>query len=133
MQAAFSLSTPTSITRSTKSPPSLYKTKPRTKTVLPCPQVKTTAEPLAFNYNSTFSVFPAEACEVVGGAACATIVCPDVKPRAETAGNYGRWVLAEQVDREYLQYEEAKTVFRSEACDDLGGEFCEAEYQTGDY
>ncbi|CAN6472451.1 unnamed protein product [Victoria cruziana] len=127
MQAALSLSAPTSITRSTKSPPSLYNTKPRRSFILPRPQVKTAAEPLAFNYNSYFSVFPAEACEVVGGNACPTIICPDVKPSALAARNAGRRISVEEVDREYLQYEEAQTVFRSEACDDLGGEFCEAE------
>nr|ACG30094.1 hypothetical protein [Zea mays] len=35
------------------------------------------------------------------------------------------------VDRDYLSYDEPKTVFPGEACDDLGGEFCEAPYQDG--
>jgi len=35
------------------------------------------------------------------------------------------------VERDYLSYDEPKTVFPGEACDDLGGEFCEAPYQAG--
>ena len=41
--------------------------------------------------------------------------------------------VTEPVDREYLQYDSPKTVFPAEACDDLGGEFCDPEYQKGVY
>ena len=42
-------------------------------------------------------------------------------------------VVTENVEREYLEYDDPKTVFRGEACDDLGGTFCETEYQKGVY
>ena len=38
-------------------------------------------------------------------------------------------MASEPVDREYEEYNSPKTVFREEACDDLGGEFCEPDFQ----
>ncbi|VAH57055.1 unnamed protein product [Triticum turgidum subsp. durum] len=63
------------------------------------------------DYSSSVSVFPMEACDLVGGEACEAQMYPEV-------------------EREYLAYDGPKTVFPDEACDDLGGEFCEAPYQT---
>ncbi|KAG4912611.1 Light-regulated protein 1, chloroplastic [Glycine soja] len=82
------------------------------------------------DYNSAFSVFPAEACETVGGEACMAEMYPEAKlqPEAKTPR-----VVTENVEREYLEYDDPKTVFRGEACDDLGGTFCETEYQKGVY
>ncbi|KAL6350295.1 hypothetical protein AAG906_004243 [Vitis piasezkii] len=84
----------------------------------PFPPLRATSKlqetPSTVDYSSTTSVFPAEACEVVGGEAC----------DAEMSATEG-------VDREYLEYNSPKTVFPGEACDDLGGEFCEPEYQEG--
>ncbi|KAG5588496.1 hypothetical protein H5410_048930 [Solanum commersonii] len=80
------------------------------------------------------SVFPAEACETIGGEACDVEMYPETKPKSTpSATASSNTPSSESVDREYLAYNEPKTVFLSEACDDLGGEFCEAEYQTGVY
>ncbi|KAK3160077.1 hypothetical protein QOZ80_1BG0054930 [Eleusine coracana subsp. coracana] len=82
------------------------------------------AEPAEFDYSSIFSVFPMEACELLGGEACSAQMYPEVKLKAPAAAADSR--RAEEVERDYLAYDEQKTVFLSEACDDLGGEFCEA-------
>ncbi|KAK8480910.1 hypothetical protein V6N13_080270 [Hibiscus sabdariffa] len=82
------------------------------------------------DYSSTASVFPAEACETVGGEACDVEMFPEVKLQKEAESNKDK-AGSEQVDREYLEYNSPKTVFIGEACDDLGGEFCEPEYQKG--
>ncbi|KZV14435.1 Light-regulated protein precursor [Dorcoceras hygrometricum] len=56
---------------------------------------------LEVDYSSPVSVFPAEACETIGGDACAADTCPEVKPEAtNTRNNIGR----EAVDREYVDY-----------------------------
>ncbi|KAF5757604.1 putative light regulated Lir1 [Helianthus annuus] len=73
------------------------------------------------------SVFPAEACEILGGVACDVEMFPETKPKeANTASSKHKVTTT---DREYLQYDSPKTVFIAEACDDLGGEFCEPAYQ----
>ncbi|KAM0925661.1 hypothetical protein ACQ4PT_004051 [Festuca glaucescens] len=87
------------------------------------------------DYSSNVSVFPMEACDLVGGEACkAAEMYPETKlggsSAVDVAGSGSR-VREEEVEREYLSYDEPKTVFPGEACDDLGGEFCEAPYQTG--
>ena len=80
------------------------------------------------------SVFPAEACETVGGVACDVEMFPETKlrlreepPKAAKVGP-GPGPTSETVDREYLEYNSPKTVFIAEACDDLGGEFCDPEW-----
>ncbi|KAL3731131.1 hypothetical protein ACJRO7_028063 [Eucalyptus globulus] len=82
------------------------------------------------DYNSTASVFPAEACETVGGEACNVEMYPEVKLKPEPRSGKPR-TSSEPVDREYYEYDSPNTVFLGEACDDLGGEFCEAEFQRG--
>ncbi|CAA7400504.1 unnamed protein product [Spirodela intermedia] len=101
----------------------------RRSTHLPSLAVAAAPENLIVDYSSSTSVFPAEACETIGGDACAVEMFPEVKPpqQAAAAARAG----AEEVDREYLDYSERKTVFPGEACDDLGGEFCDPEYQQG--
>ncbi|MED6171637.1 hypothetical protein PIB30_042462 [Stylosanthes scabra] len=84
------------------------------------------------DYNSLFSVFPAEACETVGGEACLAEMYPEVRIQPEARKDEPR-VALESVDREYLEYNDPKTVFLGEACDELGGMFCEREYQKGVY
>ncbi|XP_050270653.1 light-regulated protein 1, chloroplastic-like [Quercus robur] len=84
------------------------------------------------DYNSEISVFPAEACETIGGDACLADIYPEVRLQPEARNNTAR-IASENADREYLQYTDAKTVFLAEACDDLGGIFCEREYQRGVY
>ncbi|KAL2939601.1 Light-regulated protein 1 chloroplastic [Bienertia sinuspersici] len=73
-------------------------------------------------------VFPAEACDIVGGNACAAVMYPEVKldtPKKMSQTNSN--VVTEQFDREYFDYSiDPRSVLREEACDDLGGEFCEA-------
>ncbi|KGN46414.1 light-regulated protein-like [Cucumis sativus] len=87
-------------------------------------------DPSTVDYSSMSSVFPAEACDTVGGEACDVEMYPEVKLKPEAKkGNS----VTEPVEREYLQYDSPKTVFPAEACDDLGGEFCDPEYQKGVY
>ncbi|KAE8697435.1 Detected protein of unknown function [Hibiscus syriacus] len=64
------------------------------------------------------SVFPAEACETIGGDACAADIYPEVRLQQEARTNSPRTTTE---------------VFCAEACDDLGGEFCSREYQRGVY
>ncbi|XP_059633463.1 light-regulated protein, chloroplastic [Cornus florida] len=100
-----------------------------------CPPVNVTVATYdnpAVDYNSKNSVFPAEACETIGGEACDAEMYPEVKLKPETKNNKTK-ATSELVDREYLEYDGPKTVFPAEACDDLGGEFCEPEYQSGVY
>ncbi|XP_022752227.1 light-regulated protein-like [Durio zibethinus] len=78
------------------------------------------------------SVFPAEACETIGGDACRANIYPEVKLQSEARNDFPR-TATELIDREYLEYNDAKTVFCAEACDDLGGEFCGREYQREVY
>ncbi|KAG7563651.1 Light regulated Lir1 [Arabidopsis suecica] len=86
-----------------------------------------TSDPNTVDYNSSLlSVFPAEACEVISGYACSADIYPEVKLDTKPVS---RPVASEPVDREYEEYNNPKTVFREEACDDLGGEFCEPGYQ----
>ncbi|KAL1808780.1 hypothetical protein ACET3Z_025770 [Daucus carota] len=85
------------------------------------------------DYNTRTSVFPAEACETIGGDACNVEMYPEVKLTPDLKSTQPRIVSEELVDREYLDYNTSKTVFPGEACDDLGGEFCEPEYQAGVY
>ncbi|KAF3430913.1 hypothetical protein FNV43_RR25643 [Rhamnella rubrinervis] len=86
---------------------------------------------VTFDYSSTTtSVFPAEACETIGGEACDPEMYPEVKLKPE-AKKATPGTASEPVDREYMDYNDPKTVFPGEACDDLGGEFCEPDYQKG--
>ncbi|KAI5004826.1 hypothetical protein ZWY2020_032069 [Hordeum vulgare] len=80
------------------------------------------------DYSSNVSVFPMEACDLVGGEACDAQMYPETKLGGGAAA--AAVARAPEVEREYLAYDEPKTVFPDEACDDLGGEFCEAPYQT---
>ncbi|KAF8762146.1 hypothetical protein HU200_009690 [Digitaria exilis] len=86
------------------------------------------ADPTEVDYSSSSSVFPMEACELLGGDACSGQMYPEAKPAAAAAAASRR---EEEVERDYLSYDEPKTVFPGEACDDLGGEFCEPPYQAG--
>ncbi|KAL6850209.1 hypothetical protein ACP4OV_020837 [Aristida adscensionis] len=88
------------------------------------------AEPDEVDYSSSFSVFPMEACELLGGEACSGQMFPETR-LADAAAAAAASRREEDVEREYLAYDEPKTVFPGEACDDLGGEFCEAPYQAG--
>ncbi|XP_017975160.1 PREDICTED: light-regulated protein [Theobroma cacao] len=92
----------------------------------------TTYDTSTVDYSSMLSVFPAEACETIGGDACRADIYPEVKLQPEARNDSPR-TATELIDREYLEYNDAKTVFCAEACDDLGGEFCSQEYQRGVY
>ncbi|CAJ2672301.1 unnamed protein product [Trifolium pratense] len=94
---------------------------------------KDNSEPSTVNYNSAFSVFPAEACETVGGDACLADMYPEVKLQPEAKKDTPKAATSENTEREYLEYSDPKTVFQAEACDDLGGTFCEPDYQKGVY
>ncbi|KAK7268150.1 hypothetical protein RIF29_20837 [Crotalaria pallida] len=80
------------------------------------------------DYNSALSVFPAEACETIGGEACLADIYPEVRLQPEARSDTPR-VTSDNVERDYLEYDDPKTVFIGEACDDLGGIFCGLEYQ----
>ncbi|KAA8548282.1 hypothetical protein F0562_004457 [Nyssa sinensis] len=98
-----------------------------------CPPIKATAatyDTTTVDYSSTISVFPAEACETIGGDACWADIYPEVKLKAEARTNPMR-IASESFDRQYMEYNDAKTVLRGEACDVLGGEFCGRGYQRG--
>ncbi|KAL3813938.1 hypothetical protein ACJIZ3_015206 [Penstemon smallii] len=82
--------------------------------------IKTNAQ--AVDYNSTISVFPAEACETIGGDTCHAGIYPELKLKPEAKEPK---IALEPVDREYLDYADPRTVLQDEACDVLGGEFCE--------
>ncbi|XP_059316251.1 light-regulated protein, chloroplastic [Lycium ferocissimum] len=100
-----------------------------------CPPIKAATvsyDTSTADYSSMTSVFPAEACEIIGGEACDVEMYPESKLKSSPTSTR-RTTTLESVDREYLAYNEPKTVFLGEACDDLGREFCEAEYQTGVY
>ncbi|EXB81208.1 hypothetical protein L484_013149 [Morus notabilis] len=99
------------------------------------PQLKVTVasnDSPTVDYSSVTSVFPAEACETIGGDTCDAKMYPEVKLTPQPK-NTASTDSSEPADREYLEYNGPKTVFPGEACDDLGGEFCEPEYQTGVY
>ncbi|XP_023531712.1 light-regulated protein, chloroplastic-like [Cucurbita pepo subsp. pepo] len=84
------------------------------------------------DYSSVISVFPAEACETIGGEACWANIFPEVRLQASADSAEAAAVALEEIDREYLDYAaQSKTVFPGEACDDLGGEFCGAEFLNG--
>lgn len=55
-----------------------------------------------------FSVFPAEACETIGGEACVADIYPEVRIQPE-ARNSTQKIASENVEREYLEYNDAKT------------------------
>ncbi|KAK0592648.1 hypothetical protein LWI29_022933 [Acer saccharum] len=100
-----------------------------------CPSIKATPavnDSSTADYSSNVSVFPAEACETLGGDACDADMYPEVKLKPDTESEKVK-TSSELIEREYLDYDGSKTVFPGEACDDLGGEFCEPEYQTGVY
>ncbi|KAG9446197.1 hypothetical protein H6P81_012325 [Aristolochia fimbriata] len=125
--ACFSLHLPLTPSRT---PAPVWRSQTRTKAVFPRVRAVTTEEPATVDYSSSTSVFPAEACETIGGETCMTTMYPEVKLKMEPSNTQAR-AVTEEVDREYLEYNESKTVFPGEACDDLGGEFCETDYQMG--
>ncbi|KAL6011752.1 hypothetical protein ACLOJK_002217 [Asimina triloba] len=135
MQASLSFSTKLPLTPTTHLP-----TVPK-QSLLPeraafAPRIRAIAasapDTSTVDYSSPASVFPAEACETLGGDACAAEMYPEAKLKPAAAAPEAR-TSSEKVDREYIEYNEPKTVFPGEACDDLGGEFCEPEYQKGVY
>ncbi|KAF8408505.1 hypothetical protein HHK36_007661 [Tetracentron sinense] len=139
MQAALCFAPPLTPLTPTRTSVTLWRSAPKLNTTLVSqpPPIKATAAAAAMandtstvDYSSTASVFPAEACETIGGEACDAEIYPEakLKPEARSAIK-----AAESVDREYFEYDEPKTVFPGEACDDLGGEFCEPDYQKGVY
>eukprot|EP00475_Leptophrys_vorax_P034677 TRINITY_DN5628_c0_g1_i2.p1 TRINITY_DN5628_c0_g1~~TRINITY_DN5628_c0_g1_i2.p1 ORF type:complete len:141 (-),score=14.81 TRINITY_DN5628_c0_g1_i2:454-876(-) len=79
--------------------------------------------------DSATTVFPAEACDELGGEFCevdgvfAEVKLPPApeKPVKQVVGR----------DVGTVDYDGPKTVFPGEACDELGGEFCEPDYQAG--
>lgn len=54
------------------------------------------------------SVFPAEACETIGGEACWAGMFPEAKLEPQPQNSSAN-TASEDVDREYVQYTDAKT------------------------
>ncbi|XP_068326282.1 light-regulated protein, chloroplastic-like [Pyrus communis] len=139
MQATLRLSPISSVSPlafvTTKSPALPCGSLPRPLQPSRCPPLRATnvtgGDPASVDYSSITSVFPAEACETVGGEACDAEMYPEVKLKPEEGRSNTARTVSEQLDRDYLEYDSPKTVFPGEACDDLGGEFCEPEYQRG--
>ncbi|KAI7727278.1 hypothetical protein M8C21_026939 [Ambrosia artemisiifolia] len=140
MQASIHLHLPPSVpflcTKTSTFSNTLFPTKHLIKTSSPCISmtIKAAASDASeVDYSSmNSSVFPAEACETVGGVACDVEMFPETKLKQEpTNTSDDKATSSQAVDREYLKYEDPKTVFIAEACDDLGGEFCEPAYQSG--
>ncbi|XP_071736387.1 light-regulated protein, chloroplastic-like [Rutidosis leptorrhynchoides] len=96
-----------------------------------CISIKAASDNSQVDYSSmATSVFPAEACDTVGGDACNVEMFPETK-FTQQSPDLVPAAASKPVDREYIQYDSPKTVFIAEACDDLGGEFCEPSYQSG--
>eukprot|EP00244_Chara_vulgaris_P008442 TRINITY_DN331_c0_g1_i4.p1 TRINITY_DN331_c0_g1~~TRINITY_DN331_c0_g1_i4.p1 ORF type:complete len:187 (+),score=34.84 TRINITY_DN331_c0_g1_i4:180-740(+) len=109
-------------------------------------QSSSSEPPLYIGYDPKKTVFPAEACDELGGEFCnvegvgeevnpqtsgaAAEEQPQAAPTGMFASIFGKGA-AEIPDREYVQYDSTKTVFPGEACDDLGGEFCAPDFQEG--
>ncbi|RZC60320.1 hypothetical protein C5167_022070 [Papaver somniferum] len=66
------------------------------------------SESLTVDYSSPASVFPAEACDTIGGEACNVEMYPEAKPKAENKSIAPK-TTKESIDREYLEYNEPKT------------------------
>lgn len=135
MQAALSIASPVlplnpskSFARLTSVPPKL--TGSLAARFTPIKATPGASDTPVVDYSSSNSVFPAEACETIGGEACLADIYPEARLQEEERNDKAK-VVSENIDREYLEYTDTKTVFREEACDDLGGEFCEPEYQKG--
>ncbi|GBG61391.1 hypothetical protein CBR_g20422 [Chara braunii] len=113
-------------------------------------QSSSSEKPLYIGYNPKKTVFPAEACDELGGEFCnvegvgeevnpqtsasAAPAAAEQQPQAGPAGIFASIFgkgAAENPDREYMEYDSPKTVFPGEACDDLGGEFCSPDFQEG--
>ncbi|KAF2307409.1 hypothetical protein GH714_026952 [Hevea brasiliensis] len=131
MQALLPLSPPPlPIASTTKTLALQWRTFPRLK-IPRCSPIKGSSvvghDASTVDYSSVTSVFPAEACETIGGEACDVEMYPEVKLKSIATSTTS--TTTEQIDTEYLDYNSPKTVFLEEACDDLGGEFCDPEYK----
>lgn len=62
-----------------------------------------------FSFIFLRSVFPAEACETIGGEACDVEMYPETKPKSTHTHTLKNNTLSESVDREYLDYNQPKT------------------------
>ncbi|XWS54074.1 hypothetical protein CRYUN_Cryun10bG0057700 [Craigia yunnanensis] len=59
------------------------------------------------DYSSMASVFPAEACETIGGEACDVEMYPEVKLKPEAQSTTAK-TASEQIDREYLRVQQSQ-------------------------
>ncbi|KAK4740741.1 hypothetical protein SAY87_024329 [Trapa incisa] len=136
MQAAvFSVSQPLPVLLPAKTLGSPWNPAPRLAASPRLPRLRAMTVPpdssSTVDYSSVTSVFPAEACETIGGEACSVNMYPEVKLSPDEDKKNPPRSASEDIDREYYDYNSPKTVFLEEACDDLGGEFCGTEYQKG--
>eukprot|EP00258_Populus_trichocarpa_P011533 XP_002320430.2 light-regulated protein 1, chloroplastic [Populus trichocarpa] len=69
------------------------------------------ADTTTVDCSSVISVFPAEACEIIGGDACLADMFPQVRLQVEEARNEAAQIASDNIERVYLVYNDAKTVF----------------------
>ncbi|ONK77907.1 uncharacterized protein A4U43_C02F12160 [Asparagus officinalis] len=63
----------------------------------------TATESSTVDYNTLTSVFPVEACDIIGGDACMGVMCPEAK--ISSSPNTGNARASEEdVEREYFEY-----------------------------
>uniref|UniRef100_A0A2P2KV38 Light-regulated protein n=1 Tax=Rhizophora mucronata TaxID=61149 RepID=A0A2P2KV38_RHIMU len=77
-----------------------------------CSAIKATSvayDPSTVDYSSSTSVFPAEACETIGGEACLADIYPEAKLKPEPGNKAARIAVDTTVDRDYLEYNDPKT------------------------
>ncbi|KAH7664022.1 Light regulated Lir1 protein [Dioscorea alata] len=72
-----------------------------------CPKAVAIAAPDndTVDYTSSASVFPAEACETIGGTACDVEMFPEVKLQSQPSNAKAK-VASTEIDRDYLEYNE---------------------------
>ncbi|KAF4397540.1 hypothetical protein G4B88_027280 [Cannabis sativa] len=146
MQASLSIISPTLIPLKPSKKPSqltLFPSKLSTSFTFRNSSVKanvvTTNNTNTVNYNSPFSVFPAEACETIGGEACflkqsfnkSRLTQHQLQHHLQRPLKEN--ILSTMIQKRKHAYIYFNQVFRREACDDLGGEFCEHDYQKSVY
>ncbi|KAK9117702.1 hypothetical protein Sjap_016649 [Stephania japonica] len=107
MQSALRFAPTLSPTAPTKTSATLPRT---TSKILANTRIKAGAvalETSSVDYSSEHSVFPAEACETIGGEACWYGILPEAKLEPQIKETIS--TAEELVDREYLEYNDPKT------------------------
>ncbi|KAK4788683.1 hypothetical protein SAY86_020002 [Trapa natans] len=114
MQAAvFSVSQPLPVLLPAKTLGSPWKPAPRLAASPRLPRLRAMTIPpdssSTVDYSSVTSVFPAEACETIGGEACSVNMYPEVKLSPDEDKKNPPRSASEDIDREYYDYNSPKT------------------------